>query len=65
MAGYQPLQYTYFQNINTGGNVVCREMKYGFSFATAITGNKIRLFCIGNNWGETDAHTVRCIQENE
>jgi hypothetical protein len=65
MTGYPPLNYGYFQNIGTGGNVSCRESGYGFSFATAMTNANRRLFVIGNSWGVTDAHTVRCIQENE
>lgn len=65
MTGYQPLNYNYFQNIDTGGNVICREKKYGFTFSTAITDSRFRMFCIGTTWGETDAHTIRCIQEKE
>lgn len=65
MTGYQPLNYNYFQNIDTGGNVICREKKYGFTFSTAITDSRFRMFTIGTTWGETDAHTIRCIQEKE
>lgn len=65
MTGYQPERASYFQNINTGGNVVCREGKNGFSFAIEITSNLWEMFCIGNTWNPVDAHTVRCIQEKE
>lgn len=65
MTGYQPERASYFQNINTGGNVVCREGKNGFSFAIGITSNLWEMFCIGNTWNPVDAHTVRCIQEKE
>lgn len=63
MTGYQPVNSFYFQNIGTGGNVSCREDRYGFSFAKAITENRWRMFCIGLGWSENDAHTIRCIQE--
>lgn len=65
MTGYQPVGATYFQNIDTGGNIVCREGGLGFSFSTAITVNLWRMFCIGTTWSGTDALTVRCIQEKE
>lgn len=65
MTGYNPLNFNYFQNIGTGGNITCREFNYGFSFAKEITNKNFSLFCIGTTWGADDAHTVRCIQEKE